>query len=267
MGVSYVYPPKTINSLTLEDEVRAAGLPVIHYGCSRDANGDVRITMERTLTAPEKTTLDTIVANHVATVQPQTILGVAGGGTGIGSYGTGDLIYASGQTVLAKLAAGAGGQRLEMLGGLPLWKGAHGARVRRTTNISIPNTTWSPCTFDLEEWDTDGYVNLGSDAYHLFTPSGLEGMYFGYMYGVWELNASGVARLGRIWTSTSGEQLLCRRAPASSLAAEAFCCGPVYLQAGEYAEVDFYHDAGGNINMRPEPNYSIVFTLVYLGKR
>jgi hypothetical protein len=77
MGVVYYYsPPKAINSITLEDEVRAAGLPVIHYGCTADADS-VNIAMERALTAPEKTTLDNVYANHVPPPPPQ-------GGTGHG---------------------------------------------------------------------------------------------------------------------------------------------------------------------------------------
>lgn len=49
------------------------------------------------------------------------IIPVASGGTGIGSYTAGDLLYASAATTLAKLAIGSAGKFLQSVGGLPVW--------------------------------------------------------------------------------------------------------------------------------------------------
>lgn len=49
-----------------------------------------------------------------------SVVGVASGGTGLSSYATGDLIYASGTTTLAKLAA-TDGRILTMIGTTPTW--------------------------------------------------------------------------------------------------------------------------------------------------
>jgi hypothetical protein len=49
---------------------------------------------------------------------------VAGGGTGLTSYTTGDLIYASSSSALSKLAIGTSGYILTVSGGLPVWAAA-----------------------------------------------------------------------------------------------------------------------------------------------
>ncbi len=48
-------------------------------------------------------------------------LSVGNGGTNITNYATGDILYASGASTLARLAAGSNGQVLTLAGGLPSW--------------------------------------------------------------------------------------------------------------------------------------------------
>lgn len=49
------------------------------------------------------------------------LLSVARGGTNIGTYTTGDILYASATNTLAKLPVGANGQVLTIIGGIPAW--------------------------------------------------------------------------------------------------------------------------------------------------
>ena len=56
------------------------------------------------------------------------------GGTGLNSYSTGDIIYASSANTLAKLAKGTDGQVLKLSGGVPTWG---------TDNNTDTNTTYS----------------------------------------------------------------------------------------------------------------------------
>lgn len=51
----------------------------------------------------------------------QTVLQPKGGGTGIGSYAVGDIIYASGTGTLSKLGIGSSGKILGISGGIPVW--------------------------------------------------------------------------------------------------------------------------------------------------
>lgn len=65
---------------------------------------------------------------------------VANGGTGIGSYTAGDLLYASGATTLAKLAAGAAGQYLQG-GTTPAWTALKNQGTITQHNIAIGNVS------------------------------------------------------------------------------------------------------------------------------
>ncbi len=58
------------------------------------------------------------------------------GGTGINSYNTGDIIYASSPTVLSTLPAGLNGQILTLVGGVPSWQtGGGGGEVNTASNL------------------------------------------------------------------------------------------------------------------------------------
>ena len=50
-----------------------------------------------------------------------TTIAAAYGGTGVGSYSVGDILYASSSTGLTKLAAGTSGTVLQIVGGVPVW--------------------------------------------------------------------------------------------------------------------------------------------------
>jgi hypothetical protein len=64
---TYLYPLKPINSDLLQQEIEAEGLPIEPMGVSVDIF-NIRIAMQRVLDAPEKATLDTVVANHTPPV-------------------------------------------------------------------------------------------------------------------------------------------------------------------------------------------------------
>jgi len=55
-----------------------------------------------------------------------TVITPAYGGTGIGSYTAGDMLYATNGTTLATLAAGSDGQALTIVGGVPTWGSVSG---------------------------------------------------------------------------------------------------------------------------------------------
>lgn len=54
------------------------------------------------------------------------------GGTGFGTYTTGDLLYASGANTLSKLAVGSSGQVLSVSGGVPAWAAASATSLTTT---------------------------------------------------------------------------------------------------------------------------------------
>ena len=78
-------------------------------------SGDVTLNVEASQT--QITSLGTIGTG----TWNATAIGVAKGGTGLTSYTSGDVLYASGTTTLAKLAKGSDGQVLTLASGVPSW--------------------------------------------------------------------------------------------------------------------------------------------------
>lgn len=60
-------------------------------------------------------------------------LGVGSGGTGLSSYTSGDILYASGSTTLTKLAKGSDGQVLSLASGVPAWADASSGDITGVT--------------------------------------------------------------------------------------------------------------------------------------
>jgi len=63
------------------------------------------------------------------------------GGTGLASYTTGDLVYASGSTTLSKLAVGSSSQVLGVSGGVPAWRDEYAASNGSSTLASAYSIT------------------------------------------------------------------------------------------------------------------------------
>ena len=84
---------------------------------------------------------------------------VAKGGTNTTSYATGDILYASGSTTLAKLAVGSNTQVLTLAGGVPTWAAPAGGAATivhaftNTTNTSYTGTASSFGTVGVGDRD------------------------------------------------------------------------------------------------------------------
>lgn len=82
-----------------------------------------------------------VVINHASTgaLSSEAQLDETRGGTGIGTYTTGDILYASGANTLAKLAIGSSGNFLGISGGVPAWAtpGGNLAVTSKTTTYTI----------------------------------------------------------------------------------------------------------------------------------
>lgn len=92
-----------------------------------------------------------------------TALDEAEGGTGLTSYTTGDLLYASGTNVLAKRGIGSAGQVLTVSGGVPTWADAATAQMKWKTADEIVNNS---STYQDDNHMT-GFT-LDADTYYTF---------------------------------------------------------------------------------------------------
>ena len=103
-------------------------------------------------------------------------LGVANGGTGLTSYTSGDLLYASGSTALSKLGIGSNTFILTSTGTTPQWSNPTGVTVGTATNLaggasgSIPYQSAAGATTFLAS-GTGVLVNSGGNPSYTMTPS------------------------------------------------------------------------------------------------
>jgi len=85
------------------------------------------------------------VGTLTAGIWTANTIGAAYGGTGLSTYTTGDLIYASGSTTLSTIGIGANGYILTVSGGLPTWQPAN-ASVVTSFQTSLSGLTPSTST-------------------------------------------------------------------------------------------------------------------------
>jgi hypothetical protein len=81
-------------------------------------------------------------------------LGATSGGTGLSTYATGDILYASASNTLSKLTAGTNGYVLTLSGGIPSWAAASGGTYTRTTFTATAGQTSFTASY------TVGYVQV-----------------------------------------------------------------------------------------------------------
>lgn len=99
-------------------------------------------------------TADHVVINDGSgNLSSEAQLAVSRGGTNLGSYTSGDLLYASGSTTLSKLGVGSNGQVLKVASSLPSW-GAATAAAATTTKVFADSPVTISNLFDVYAFDT-----------------------------------------------------------------------------------------------------------------
>jgi hypothetical protein len=121
------------------------------YGISRDgADGIVKL-FEGVTTKPTDNVVYTdptfafaplrIGSLTAASATLSTALTTTSGGTGINTYATGDILYASASNTLSKLTAGTNGHLLTLSSGVPIWAAAPVSLPVQTSNAGYLLTT------------------------------------------------------------------------------------------------------------------------------
>ena len=108
------------------------------------ANTAVTLPTSGTLTSVASNMTDNhvVYATGANSLASEAQLGVARGGTGIGTYAAGDILYATGATTLAKLAKGTAGQLLTMNTGATAPEWATGVRKYTAAVGDATNTSY-----------------------------------------------------------------------------------------------------------------------------
>lgn len=117
---------------------------------------------------------------------------------------------------------------------------AKAARILSSQNIADGVAT--TITFDTEVYDTDGLINLGTNAQRITVPAGKTGIY--YVVGRVEVAGGGAWSVGELLVAKNGGTWARRKyfAPVDVL----LCKGLVFMGgAGDFLEMQIIHTGGG----------------------
>lgn len=193
------------------------------------------------------------------------------GGTGQSTYAKGDILYASAANVLSKLAVGAANEFLRVATDVPDWQAivpsliqASGARVLRTSNQTIADSTSTAISFDTDStngaYDDGGYWDAGSPT-RLTIPT--TGYYAFYSEGVWDTNTTGARFITiRLNGATNIQQHL---GPASGSGPRNMVMGIYYFTATDYIEAVAFQNSTADRTINYTAEHSISFGIHFLG--
>lgn len=193
---------KVSNSATTATASNTAGAIVARDGSGNFSAGTVTAALSGnadTATAPESGT-----ANHVVVLDgsgdfsSEAHLAVSRGGTGLSTLTSGDLLYATGASTLAKLPIGSTGQGLRVSsGGLPEWGQSGGGGLFQPGQNLLVNNSWEQ---NSSGWTASAGTYDRTTAAASVIPPGVGA-------ATWDASADGDTLTSDATTITSGDGL------------------------------------------------------------
>jgi len=182
--------------------------------------------------------------------------------------GDGDILIRSGGAV-TRLAAGAAGEILTMVGGVPAWGVApaggytEGARVYRSAAKTLANNTDTVIDFNLERWDTDGIHDNAINNTRLTCQTA--GKY--YITGALKFKNDPDGNRGiKIKMNAANTPLASQFFPNTGTNSTYCSVGTVYdLAVDDYVTLWGYHLAGNNLDILVEADTSLEFAMQRIG--
>jgi hypothetical protein len=150
--------------------------------------------------------------------------------------------------------------------------GAHGARVKRSADLSLGNNTLTPIAFTAEDHDTDTIHDNSTNNSRLTIPT-----LTGVTTGLWEIKASGYTnassgrvdvafRVGANGNPASGTPIGFACFDANTGGISGYSLGVDWVfTAGDYVEC-FLRSSGGTFSVIFDAGNSPIFSIAFLGK-
>jgi hypothetical protein len=178
-----------------------------------------------------------------------TPVATTNGGTGLSTFTTGDLVYASGADTLAKRSIGTTGQVLTVSGGVPVWGSASaptfvGAAVHKNDGTDAPNNTWTVMPFTQELYDTDSIHSTVTNTSRLTIPAGKSGKWFVNFVATYQGYSSNHNVQTAIYKNGTQLKLMRYGLQINDGERDLGCASVLDLVAGDYIEF-FVHQQSG----------------------
>lgn len=180
----------------------------------------------------------------------------------------GDLIYATANDTVARLALGTAGQVLKVNSGAtaPEWGAAStafvGCSVYKSASQSLSNEVVTTITWDTEDYDTDSIHSTSANTDRFTVPTGKGGK---WLFSGVVMYAAGTAGYRGIRILKNGNTESYQYFQGLSTVATAYTFSQVWnLAAADYLSIQGDQSSGGNLDFRGTTTYSRA-TFTYLG--
>jgi hypothetical protein len=121
-----------------------------------------------------------------------------------------------------------------------------GCSLKKSTDPSISNATWTIVTYDQENYDTDNFHSTSTNTSRITIPSGKAGKYEIFANIIFAPNGTGDRYVSLL--KNGNEQFRAYGAKPSSVSATTYTLYTVEdLAVGDYLEIRIYQDSGGSL--------------------
>jgi hypothetical protein len=183
----------------------------------------------------------------------------------------GDVIYGTGSAAVTRLGIGTAGQVLRVNSGAtaPEWAtpaaGATlvGCSLNRSTDLTVSNNAWNVITYDVENYDTDGFHSNVTNTSRITIPAGKAGKYQILTNVLWNTSAVGERYLSVTKNGTEVVRMF-GGVPTGSGQFTQTLATIENLAVNDYLEMRVFQTTGGNLTALFN-GFNYYFTVNYIG--
>ena len=183
----------------------------------------------------------------------------------------GDIQYRSSTAnTNTRLGIGTTGQVLTVSGGVPTWATPAaggptlvGCALKRTTDASIADSTWTTITYDSEVYDTDAFHSTTTNTSRITIPTGKGGKYQVFANIIFSGNTTGNRSVSLLVNGAETFRAYGTRPDATS-ASNYLLQTTDTFNAGDYLEIRIFQGSGGSLTALFNGYYNY-FGVNYLG--
>lgn len=155
----------------------------------------------------------------------------------------GDLVYATGEKAATILPIGPPNSILKSVSGMPAWGFQTNPYAKVTkTNLSVNHNTTTTIAWAGEEYDTNGFVDLGSNNQRITIPAGMGGIYIVIAY-ISTPNGTSADRTVNILKNGSNVSANISKDPT------VMHCYVLSLEEGDYLTMTAHQNSGSSMTM------------------
>lgn len=142
--------------------------------------------------------------------------------------------------------------------------GADGVAVYNDADIAIGTGVWTALTFNQERWDDAAFHSTVANTDRLTVPAGLDGWYVISGHIQWESSVAGTARHVRIFLNDTTR--IAHHGGPGDGDMRVSISTVYYLGVGDFLTLEVYHNAGVDLDIVSNANWSPEFRMVCVGK-